>query len=122
MRIKSHIQLTRSMKTPVINAPIIPPKGGDAAKNPSTTFRDRPGGTMVVMMETALGMKTPPPTPVSARMAMNESYVLVKALINENSVKIAQPRRLSCLWPNMAPRRPVTRTKAPCVSLKGSVS
>lgn len=99
MRTKSHIQFTLSINTPAINAPIIPPRGGDAAKKPKTTFRDRPGGTMVVIIETALGIKTPPPTPVKARMAMKESYVLVKALMREKRVKIAQPRRVSWEWP-----------------------
>lgn len=73
MRIKSQVQLILSMNAPVNKAPIIPPSGGDAAKKPKTTFRDRPGGTMVVMIDTALGMKIPPPTPVKARIAMKES-------------------------------------------------
>jgi hypothetical protein len=46
---------------------------------------------MVVIVATAFGIKMPPPIPVKARTAMNDSYVGQKPFNNENSVKIADP-------------------------------
>jgi hypothetical protein len=65
--------------------------GGLAAKNPSKAFLVLPGGVMVVIVATAFGIKMPPPIPVKARTAMNDSYVGQKPFNNENSVKIADP-------------------------------
>lgn len=70
-KINSHFQsVVTSVKTAAKTAPKNPPTGDEAPKHPSATFRHRPGGTIRVIVATQLGIRMPPPTPVSARMAM----------------------------------------------------
>lgn len=117
MIINSHGHPTSSKKTPISTPPSVPPIGGAEAKKLMVMFLERPGGTMVVMVATAFGMNIPAPMPVRARTATKESYVRQKALPKLEMAKSRVPMRMRRWWPKMAPRRPVMRTKAPCVSL-----
>ncbi|XHF97143.1 hypothetical protein AWENTII_000745 [Aspergillus wentii] len=72
---------------------------------------------MMVNVATAFGMIIPPPTPVSARTATKESYVVQNALPIEQTTMMVPPRRTSRWWPYIAPSRPLMRTNALCVSL-----
>lgn len=77
--------------------PKTPPIGGEAANKPNKMFLALPGGTISAKMVTALGMKTPPPTPVNALMTMNDSKDLQNALVNEKVRKMARPHR-AAFW------------------------
>lgn len=107
---------------PAINAPIIAPTGGDAAKVAKVKFRALPGGTMIVRVATAFGIRMPPPTPVKARITMKETYVLQKALQSEKTTRMAPPNINSLWWPYTAPSRPLIKTKEPWVSLDNVIS
>lgn len=47
-----------------------------------------------MIMATALGMYSPPPIPLRARMAIKDSYVVQKPLMSEKIVKIRQPTKV----------------------------
>ena len=94
MKINSHFHSARDVaKTPANRAPSQPPMGAAEAKKPMVRLRDRPGGSMMVIMATALGMTSPPPTPVRARTATKLSYDAQKAFAMENTTMMAPPSR-----------------------------
>jgi hypothetical protein len=70
--IKCHFHSEYSRKAPIISDPMPAPTGGDAANMASVKLRTLPGGTIIVRVATALGIKIPPPTPVRARIAIKE--------------------------------------------------
>lgn len=93
MKMKSHFHSVFSRKRPVSRPPMRAPRGGDAAKVARATFRAVPGGIMTVKHATALGMTIPPPMPVMARTATNDSYVVQKALVSEKTIKMVPPAK-----------------------------
>ena len=92
---KAHNQVTDPVNAAEKKAPMPPPIGGEAAKKPRSRLRDLPGGTMIVMLATAFGMKMPAAIPVSARIVMKASYCLTKPLMNENNENSKQPTKAS---------------------------
>src|SRR5688572_11729396 len=80
-------------------------------------FRSLPGGMAVLIRATALGMINAPPMPDRARAMLNETKLVQNPLPRVQMTNHTAPVIKTCLWPYTAPRRPLTRTKVPCVKL-----
>ena len=105
------------MKAPTMMAPRYPPIGAEAPKKARLRFRTNPGGFVMPIMATALGMMKAPPIPDTARRTLNA----MKSSQNpQPKLKVTSTRHPSSsmfLCPYTAPIRPLIRTNVPCVRL-----
>ena len=122
MKTKNHFHSVPSMNAPRNNAPKYPPVGADDANRPRLRFRIRPGGLVLAIIATALGMIKAPPRPASARIVTNAKKLWQNAQMSVQMLSHKPPARRSSRWPNTSPSRPLTRTNVPCVSLGFKVS
>lgn len=99
MKIKNHFHSVRSRKAPKSKAPRYPPTGADAPKSPRLKFRTRPGGLVLDIIATALGMINAPPRPARARIVTKAKKLLQKAFARVQMVSQAPPASTSSRWP-----------------------
>lgn len=99
MKMKNHFHSVRCRKAPKNKAPRYPPIGADAPKKPRLRFRTRPGGLVLDIIATALGMINAPPRPARARIVTKAKKLLQKALARVQMVSQAPPAKTSSRWP-----------------------
>lgn len=113
----NHFQGSNCVNRPANTGPNPPPIGAAAPKKAILKFRIFPGGKVVAMMPIAFGRIRPAPIPVNPRAILNETVSPQKAFISDHPVHHTPPNKRIYLWPYIAPSRPLTRTKVPCVNL-----
>jgi len=103
---------------PINIHPITPPTGAPKPRHPNVKLRMRPGGKVMPMIATMLGIISAAPMPLIARAIENCIIPRVQnPLIRDQVIHQKPPRKSIFLWPYTAPIRPETRTNAPWVSL-----
>lgn len=117
IKMKNHFHSVSSKKVPKKSAPKYPPVGADAANKPRLRFRIRPGGLVLAIIATALGIIKAPPKPLRARIVTKAKKFVQKAQTSVQILSHAPPARRSSRWPKTSPSRPLTNTKVPYVSL-----
>lgn len=88
------------MNMPIIMAPIVPPTGAPNPKNPKLKFRIFPGGNVIPIMATTLGVTNAAPIPLNALATANVTRLPVqKPLIIDQRIHHAPPTKRTFLWP-----------------------
>lgn len=117
MNTKNHFHFVFSRNAPRNKAPKYPPMGADAPNSPRLRLRTLPGGFVVAIIATALGMIAAPPTPDKALMQTKAKKLLQNALIKVQMASQTPPSKSSRRWPSTSPRRPLIKTNVPWVKL-----
>ncbi len=99
MKMNSHFQGVSSVNTPERSAPVHPPTGAPAPKNPITRLRALPGGKVMPMIATALGTIIALPIPDKPLAMLKAMKLLQKPLMNVHKHHQTQPVSKTFLWP-----------------------
>lgn len=91
--------------------------GADAPKKAKLRFLANPGGLVMPIIATALGMIKAPPMPDMARMTLKAMKLLQNPHTRVNTMRNRLPSSSMFLCPYTAPKRPLTRTNVPWVRL-----
>lgn len=117
MNTNSQAKGVLSRNPPVTRAPSQPPIGADAPKKAKLRFLAKPGGFVIPIMATAFGIINAPPMPDIARIVLKATKLLQNPHTNVNTMRTRLPTISMFLCPYTAPKRPLMRTKVPCVRL-----
>jgi len=114
---KIHSQLSRSVRMPPSSRPKAPPPAAIALHTPSAFVRSAPSANVVVMIESAAGETSAPPSPCSARAATSCPDVVASPLSSEATEKMVTPHRNSLRRPIRSPALPPSSRKPPNTSV-----
>ena len=98
---------------PPSSRPNAPPPAAIALQTPSAFVRSSPSANVVVMIDSAAGETSAPPSPCSARAATSHVSVVARPFRSDAKLKIATPARNSRRRPNRSPARPPSSRKPP---------
>lgn len=87
------------MNPPTIRAPIYPPIGAEAPKKARLRFLANPGGFVIPIIATALGMIKAPPIPDNPRTALKAMKLLQNPHMNVKVIRIIHPNNNMFLCP-----------------------
>ena len=110
-------QLKVLVSTPPSNTPRLPPPAHTKPYTPMALARSAGSVNMFMMSDSATADTTAPPTPCTARAAINSAWVLASPHASEAKVKATMPAKNTLRCPYKSPSRPPSSKRPPKVSM-----
>ena len=105
------------MRMPPSRSPNAPPPAAIALHTPSAFVRSAPSAKVVVMIDSAAGETSAPPSPCSAREATSNSDDVARPLSSDATVNTITPATNTLRRPIRSPARPPSSRKPPKTSV-----